>query len=92
MTKIQELRNEIYHNYSVDVDEMDAHKVGNLIDALDELQGVLEEHERKLNSMRHDLIDAIHEIAEKYQDDFDTIYLFGNDVESIENDDIDVDD
>lgn len=86
---IQERKDIIYHNYGADVDNLDSNQLRAFAEELDFLANDLEDQEALANTMKHEMIRAINDVALKYKDKFDTIYLYGNDVASIEFDDVD---
>lgn len=88
---IQEMRDDIYHNYGVDVEDMDSDKMTDLINDLDTLADALADQEAKVEEMKEDLTNTLSRFAEKYKEDFDSIYLFGGDIALVEDNDIDFD-
>ena len=88
---IQEQKDNIYHNYGVDVNEMSTLKLRDLITDLDQLADDLEDQEALVNTMKDDMLRAINEVAQKYKKQFGSIYIFDTDIESITDEDIDVD-
>lgn len=86
---IQERRDNIFHEYGTDVDTLDSSKLRGLAEELDALADDLEDQEALVNTMKDDMLCAIKEVAYKYKKDLGTIYLYGNDVEDIEFDDVD---
>lgn len=86
---IQERKDMIYHDYGTDVDALDSDKLRALAGELDALADDLEDQEALANTMKDEMIRAISDVALKYKDNFDTIYLYGNDVADIEFDDVD---
>lgn len=86
---IQEMRDEIFHNYGVDVKEMNSEKIRQLSMDLDELGDALSDQEAIANTMKDDMLRAIKGVAQRYKKHFDTIYLFGSDVDQMDDTDID---
>lgn len=85
---IQQRRDEIFRNYGTDVDEMNSVRIRDLITALDQLADDLEDQEALVNNMKEDMLSAINEIAEHYKKYFDTIYLFGGNINEMTDEDI----
>ena len=88
---IQEHRDNIFHNYGTDVDTLDSSKLRGLANELDYLADELEVQEATVNTMKHDVARTLSELANKYKNKFDPIYLFGGDISTIEDDDIEFD-
>lgn len=88
---IQERRDNIFRNYGVNVDEMSAIKLRDLITELDQLTDDLEDQEALVNTMKDDMLRAIDGVVRKYKQHFSTIYLFGTDVDDMTDEDIDFD-
>lgn len=88
---LEERKDNIFHNYGVDVSEMSVLKIRDLITDLDQLADDLEDQEALVNTMKHDMFCAIHEVAQKYKKQFSSIYLFGGDVDVMTDEDIDFD-
>ena len=88
---MQTMREEIYHNYNVDVEDMDADKLDSLIHDLQELSRERTFYEEHLNKMKADMIGAINEIADKWKNTFDAIYLFGTNIINMDDTDVDAD-
>ena len=86
---IQERKNNIYHDYGVDVGEISATKIRDLITELDQLADDLEDQEALVDAMKNDMLHAIDEIVQKYKEHFSIISLFGVDVDNMTNEDID---
>lgn len=88
---LEERKDNIFHNYGVDVSEMSVLKTRDLIIDLDQLADDLEDQEALINTMKHDMLCAINEVAQKYKKQFGSIYLFGVDVDDMTDEDIDFD-
>lgn len=86
---IQKRKDLIFHNYGTDVDTLDSNKLRRLAEELDYLAEELEIQEAKVKAMKHDVIHALSEVADKYRDTFNTIYLFDGNISLIDEDDID---
>lgn len=86
---IQERKDNIFRTFGANVDEMDIEKIRKFAEELDSLAYDLEDQEALANSMKDDMLRAIKEVVQRYKRHFDVIYLYGNDVDDIEFDDID---
>lgn len=86
---IQERRDNIFHNFGANVDEMDIAKIRKFAEELDSLAFDLEDQEALANSMKEDMLRAIKEVAYKYKKHFGSIFVCGIDVDVMSDEDID---
>ena len=88
---IQDCRDNIYHNYGVDVSALDVNELRELASELDYLADERERLETQIQEMRVDLIKNLHLLDKKYQDQglTGTISINGTELRYITDTDID---